>query len=703
MTGTNLKTLGLSAIALCALTNGALAQDAGAGDEIELGGIVVYGAKNAQTLDDTTASVGIVTSEEIDELAIDSFRQAFRTLGNVADADFVDGGFIIRGINSEGLTPGGAPLASFYIDGIQQTVNGTRRGARGLWDVEQVEVYRGPQSTLTGRAALAGAIYVKTKDPTYRLEGKARATFGSLDTAGGALMVNVPLIADELAIRVSTEYSRQESDINYPTFQAFDRFDDLIEDEYFQIRGKLLFEPKGAPDTRALLTYSFSSDSPQIHDIGGPVLGFEFSDDRGDFNVPVFAEVRRTENNNAGLEVTHDIMSALRFTSLTTYSHSDTERPSVNEGTAGETNVLDGDQIQELATQEFRLNYDSDPLKGVIGVYFAYEDTTSDFVRPEFFGFARDVSDNSSTNYNVAGFGEVTYEFLPSWKVVAGGRLDYTDSEVSTSFSRTILATNVTTVTGFDAEFDEFVPLPKVGLIKEFGEDHTIGFTIQRGFRNGGAGVQRSTGQTFTFDPEFTWTYEGSYKGRFLDDRLRLSANVFYTEWQDQQVEVLEDPLDFTSAIVTNAASSESIGFEIESNFQFDSNWSAFVSVGYVDTEFKEFNDVNLGDLSGLPFPEAPEWNVAFGAQYVSDLGFFAGFDAKYIDEALARFGQPPQEFLDGYFVANAQFGYKGENFAAMIFAENLFDERYFTFTDNDIAATLGPRQFIGVRVTVNN
>jgi len=140
-----------------------------------LGPITVYGARTTQTLNDVTSSVGIVTGETIEERQVRSFRDSFRLMANVRDSDFNDAGFVIRGINSEGLTPGGAPVASLYVDGIQQTVQGARRGARGLWDVEQVEVYRGPQSTLAGRAALAGAIYVKTKDPTNKFEVGGRA------------------------------------------------------------------------------------------------------------------------------------------------------------------------------------------------------------------------------------------------------------------------------------------------------------------------------------------------------------------------------------------------------------------------------------------------------------------------------------------------------------------------------------------------
>lgn len=261
----------------------------------------MYGARTTQTLDDVTASVGIVTDDEIERRALRGFRDSFRLLGNVRDADWTDAGFVLRGIRSEGLTPGGTPLASYYVDGTQQTIQGTRRGSRGLWDTEQVEVYRGPQSTLAGRAALVGAIYVKTNDPVFRFEAAARGMGGEDELSTGAGMVNVPLIEEQVALRVAGEYQRSES-------------------------------------------------APDVSDIGGPVLGFAFDDDRGDFNTPIFSEVRRTTVHSGGLDVVQETTSALLLTAQSGFSRSDTERPSVNAGTAGETNVLTGDFVQHLFT-----------------------------------------------------------------------------------------------------------------------------------------------------------------------------------------------------------------------------------------------------------------------------------------------------------------------------------------------------------------
>lgn len=677
--------------ARCLPTGGTASAQSGSSAVTRLPEITVYGTRTTQTLDDVTASVGIVTDDEIERRALRGFRDSFRLLGNVRDADWTDAGFVLRGISSEGLTPGGTPLASYYVDGIQQTIQGTRRGSRGLWDTEQVEVYRGPQSTLAGRAALAGAIYVKTKDPVFRFEAAARGMEGEDELSTGAGMVNVPLIEEQVALRVAGEYQRSESALDYPTYERFDRFGDFKEDEFLSVRSKLRVQPKALPRTRVLLLYSYAEDAPDVSDIGGPVLGFAFDDDRGDFNTPIFSEVRRTTVHSGGLEVVQELTSGLLLTAQSGFSRSATERPSVNAGTVGETNILTGDFVQHLFTQEFRLNYFGERTDATVGIYGAWEDENAGFRRPDFFGFASDVSKTDRDEWNLAGFGEVSYEFLPGWKAVLGGRVDHTDQEGSSFFSR-----NGTARTDFSYALSDTVVLPKAGFRKELGPHHTVGFTFQRGFRTGGAGVQRSTGRVFDFDPEYAWNYELSYTGRLFDNRLALSANVFYLDLEDQQIETLADPLDPASALTDNAAESHAVGFELEGRGRLPFGLSGFFSVGFVETEFDTFNLAGR-DLSGEAFPEAPRWNVAAGAFYQHPSGVFLGVDFEYTDDFRAWIAQAPTDTLDDFFLTNVQAGYRSSWFVLKLFIDNVADRRYFLFAANDVASTLGNERLIGV------
>jgi iron complex outermembrane receptor protein len=676
-------------------------QPAGEDGAMILDPITIYGSRTSTTLQDTAASVGIVTAQDIEDSQIRSVRDAFRRLGNVTNGDWVDNGFIIRGVNSEGLVPGGAPLASLYIDGVQQTTRGTRRGARGLWDVEQMEVYRGPQSTLSGRAALAGAMYIKTKDPTFDKEAEISGTVGTDGLVGTAFMVNTPVVDDQIAIRIAGEFERSKNDINYPTFTGYDRYDEFIHATYYQLRGKVLFQPAELPDTRALLSYSFSHDDPYVRDIGGPGLGFDFDDERGDFQIPAYIEYRPTNVHNAGLEIRHDFSDMLRFTSMSSFSYADAERASPNYGTAGEVNTYNGYYKDLLASQELRLNYEGERWSWVGGVYAAYENDKNHYNRT-IYDFRNQVQYNTQKSTNFAVFGEATYEFVPTWKLTVGGRVDYTEQDITQHLVRIQpLGGTPVTLTDYATSFDEVNFVPKIGLSKELTDTQTIGVTYSQGFRTGGASYDSLNQKAYSYAPEKASTYEVFYKGRFLEDRLTLNANVFYTRFTDQQVQMQLDPTDPLTRRILNAASSESWGFEIEPAFKVTDQFETFLSVGYVHTEFKNFNDVTYGNLSGYSFPEAPEWTLGLGGRYTFENGIYVGADAKYTSRYLARLGSLPHDYLDSRWIVNMQAGFKTDRWEINAFAENLLDEKYFVYNDNDVAATLGERQKFGLNVKV--
>lgn len=717
----------------------AMAQDAD--DTIFLSDeIVVYGAPNASTAEDSNASVGIADAAAIENYHLGSVEEAFQVMGNVTESGSNESGFIIRGVNSEGLAPGGtAPLATLYIDGVQQTANGARRGARGAWDVEQIEVYRGPQSTLQGRAALAGAIHMKTKDPSYENEAEAATEVGSGGHYWGGAMVNMPLVDNQFALRLSAEYETNDSDVSYPLFRSAKNYDEYITDEYFQLRGKLLIEPEALPDTRAVLTYSYAHDAPTYNTIGGPgqtnIAGFpaapitSFDQDRGDFNYPFYqyVENRSADNHNAGLELTHDVDAELRLTSLTTFSKNITDRGSINDGAAfdetayvngvlffggtgscdglGDLSCLEaasvkGEQDFQIFVQELRANYDNGPMRAVVGLYASKEDSklsrhaNGDLSN----GFPEEFrSDNTSDTMNLAAFGEVNYELIPSWRIIVGGRADYTDREdVGTTYTRNLVVNVVTdpgTTTTTSSE--EFVFLPKLGLVKEFNEDHSLAFIYQHGYRVGGAGIS-TQGDRFDFDPEFTTNFELAYKGLFADGAFRLGANAFYQDWKDQQVEIDLDPTPGINTVVDNAAESNSYGFELEASWLATDDLTLFASLGYVESEFVEYVDSNGVDHAGSAFPRAPRWNVGFGGAYHDPSGFFAAANATYSNDRLSRIGG---DDTDSRTIVNAQTGYKFENFSIAAYAENAFDERYFTTVSGNAFAGLGEAAEYGVRL----
>ncbi|OQP87445.1 TonB-dependent receptor [Rhizobium rhizosphaerae] len=695
-TGVRARFAGSNQVSLSAdtTTTGAVTDN---GDTL-LDTITIYGARNATTLQGTTSSVGVVSAEAIEQGEIRTLQDSYRRLANVLDSATVNSGFVIRGMSSEGLVPSGGPAGSVYIDGILQTRYNARFGARNLWDVEQVEVYRGPQSTLSGRAAMTGAVYVKSKDPTFEKEAEVSTTVGSDHLFGTAIMVNTPLVEDQIALRIAGAFERSDAYVPYDHFGNYAGYDDLTTDISRSIRAKLLITPAEMPDTRALITYQYSKDRPNDALVGYDTLADGSPNPnagRGDFNFPSFTEFRATATHNLGAEITHDFSNALRFTSMTGYQYGINTRASVDYGTPGNVNGSHGEDDDSIFTQEFRLNYDEGPWKWVAGVYGSHQiwNGTTDFVVLD--SLQQSDSQHRKTT-NLAVFGEATYEFVPTWFATLGGRLDYLkDTNTEKNYFGAITSSPV--LTGDPATFNEVNFVPKVGISKELDANQTLGLTYSQGFRSGGSYIDRqdpANTKLVTYQPEYSQNVELSYKGTLLDDRLTLNANLFYTHYEDQQVEIRPSSPIPGYRVTQNAAKSRAWGFEIEPNYRFTEQFSAFASLGYLNTKFLDFSHGAIGDQSGKSFPEAPEWTLGLGGRYEFENGFFLGADAKYTSDYNSRFGSKGMYKIDSRVIVNAQAGYKKNNWEITAFAENLTDEKYYTLIDPDYANFLGAYPF---------
>lgn len=748
----SLPNLSLSALAgsvlAFTLTSAAWAQDNDTDDPAEaiadevivLDTVEIFGTPNAETRDETTTSVVVISEDAIQDYGVRSLDEAFGLMGNVSSSTTANTGFRIRGINAEGFTPGAAPLATLYIDGVPQTTLGARRGAHGAWDVEQIEVYRGPMSTLQGRAALAGSVYIRSAEPVFFTEGRLQTGVGTNDAYRGAFMFNTPIVDDQVAIRLSGEYETSESDIGYGSYEGLSGFDDFVESEYYQLRGRVLIEPEALPDTRALLTYSFAHDAPDYHTIGGPgatvgQLGaptYELGEERGDIWFPLYQyeEDRSADNHNVGVEITHDFNDQLSVKSISTFTRNVTDRSSINAGapfdetaflTALATTCLnpasadylecmkdpsvEGEQIGQLFTQEFRARYETEGLRVVGGLYFADEslvatrfanaDVTTLFMgQPA----VQRYTDSDTDSLNLAGYGEANWEFAPAWHVIAGGRVDYNDHSTSITITeRQLNGVATANTTFFESASSEVVFLPRLGLIYELDDQHSLGLTYQQGYRTGGVGISAS-GNTYTYDPEFTSNYELSYRGNFPELDLTVFANAFYQNWKDQQIESYLTPNDPTTSVVQNAGKSTSFGFEFDARLQATDELSLFTSVGYVDTQIDEFVHPTLGDLSGSAFPGASKWTVGAGAAYRHMSGVYASANAKYSDGWLSALGG---DRTDSHVVVDGQIGFEYENFSIELYGDNVFNEDYYDSYSNGVSAVLGEPAEYGVRLAL--
>ena len=638
---------------------------------IQLAPITVAGELQQRSLQDTHTSVSVFRGEELERSSDRDLHDVVERTANVSSA-YGEDGFSIRGIDQRGAAPGGSGLVvNTMVDGASIVTNqSTFFGPYSTWDLEQIEVLRGPQSTQQGRNALAGAIVIRSKDPTYDTEIKGRGDLAQRDTMGGAFALNAPVIDDKMAVRFSVDHKQSDGFVHNPTLD-----DDAYDaQEQTTLRGKVRLDP--TEDLTAILSYTHARNFGGDNFVD-PTL---FPGER--VNLSGFEDPNEgAEHDLFGLRLTYDLPHGFTIESETTYLDSQYERYQALSRTPTVSSTVDFRVMTESLEQELRLRYERERLKGVVGGFFA--DIGQHSVDPTY------AIDTRTDTQNAALFGEVEFQAfsaLPGLWLIGGGRYDHETATVKSGGTEQ------------EATFNAF--LPKVGVNYHWTGDLSTSFVIQRGYRAGGTQINGYTGAVNEFDPSYTWNYEFGVRSEWFDDRLVANANLFYTDWSDQQARILGPSGASSDFDVRNAGNSELYGGELDLKFAATRNLDLFASVGYVATEFVDFD--NRGeDLSGNEFPFAPQVTASVGAAYYFGDGFEIQADANYSDGFYGDVSNSEQFKSDSRFVVNAKAGYEQDHWGAFLYVRNLFDEDYLTlaFPTNSVA---GEPLTVGAFFTVN-
>jgi TonB-dependent siderophore receptor len=679
----------------------AMAQDATSSDEeggTTLAPIIVTGEKFGRDQFTTFTSVEVFTGGELHDLVKPTLNDALNSAPNIRA--FMGGtgnsDVVIRGLSSEGATAPSRsnPVISVVVDGAEQGVEATRRGTRGIWDVEQVEVLRGPQSTLQGRNALAGSVIIKTKDPTYTPEAIFEGLVGTEDYRSGAFAVSAPIVEDELAFRISGQIFRKENDIDY----VDPSISDVGKEEFEEIRGKLLWEPAEIPGLRGLFTVSRTHDKPAWALVSGPDFFARRFDD-------TTAERRDTYVNRYIADLSYEFNEDWKIQSITSFVDTDVDINSPQTSTLQPFQLIRGDTREGGDfSQDIRLTYGSgeSQFSGVFGLFAGRStfDLDSNIQVVEPFGlsvipFQQLQAENKSET--IALYADTRYEFIDRWTLLAGGRLVH--DKVSANYQGSLL----------DASTFGYVPLtenssvsnteflPKIGLAFELTENQNLAATISKGYRPGYSELIIGTTDINEVKPESLWAYELAYRSKWLEDRLQVNGNVFYYDYTNQQVPIEFDPRFPAQTISLNAAESHSYGAEVEVRYGFDNGLELFGGLGLMRSKFDK------GDFKGKEFPEAPSVTASFGGIYKHESGFFVGGDVSFTDGYYSKGDVNNVRALDSFTVVNANAGYEKDNLKITAFAKNLFNEEYLTsISTNGSQATVGEGRSFGVRINAS-
>lgn len=676
-------------------------------DAEEIENIVVTGQKIDRTLQETPNSVAVVTSADIEKQNISNVSDVFSSMPNVHGN--LNDGFSIRGIDSFNVSGGGnSYLTSMYFDGAPMPFRMMRMGTLSMWDVSQVEVFRGPQSTIQGRNSLAGAVVIRSEEPTYEYKGKVQAVFGENGQQEFAFAGGGALVEDQLAFRVSAE-TKDLDGYNYNVTRG--EQSDYIESD--TLRAKLLFEPKAIEDLTAILSYTKAESEIGPRWANTAVAG---GTREVFFNAPIL-EYNETDITN--LEISYLINDAWTFDSITTYNEVEYGYLWDGDATEADVSTLDYVRYDETFSQEFRLTFEYEKLKGVIGYYYSDLDVTDKaggqralsiaslglptllVAPPEYggLGLPQEVATQVLALYapadpvrlgtasnliqgveSTAVFADLTYSLTDNFDLIAGLRFDnekqkngstslYTIdnadmlpdpvaiTQVDAGLGELVGGINIMlhgqaaaasgTADVTDKDFDAF--LPKLGVSYKVSEDITLNALYQKGYRSGGVGTNIAQAYVYDYDQEYTDNYELSLRSVWLNGDLVVNANLFYLDWTDQQVTVQLSGNQYDTE-TENAGKSEVSGFETEIFFYPTDNLTIKGGFGYAKTEFTDFEYLVINEtvsLNGRPFADSPEHTANIAVSYDFGNGFYINADANYAGDSNAYIN--PVVVIDGF------------------------------------------------------
>ena len=624
-----------------------------AADEAILDEIIVSADFRERNLSDVPFSVSVLDAEFLRDTAVQHFEELVNIVPNMNWSG--DGHraryFQIRGVGELEQYQGAPnPSIGFLIDDIDFSGIGT---VATLFDIQTVEVLRGPQGSRYGANALGGLIYMKSTAPTAERDGIAQLTYGDDDARSMGLAFGGAVNdAESVTFRVST----QKYESNGFRYNSYLERDDSNGRDESSFRGRLHFQSSGSLtadlsvmaakidngyDAFALdNSYTMLSDKPgkDAQDSVGASLRFDWS---------AFGDLTATA-------ITTFADSDIEFSFDADWGNDDSWAPVTYDY------VSLSDRSRKTVSQEFRLGAEN----WLIGIYsMQLKDAVltfnlGDYYDP-FYDYADSLDDTLGSDYdatNVALFGQLDHDFTESTQLSFGlrterRRTDYTDTAgVSTGPAETMWG-------------------GEVSLSHSYSDQVSAYASLSKGYKAGGFNLGPTPPGRRDFSTENMLTLELGVKSMLLDGRLHLNTAVFESRRNDQQIRtsvqlVPGDPASFVF-FTDNVGKGKATGVEADVRWYASESIEVYGTIGLIDASFE----------SGREMAHTPPFTMAAGIAYRNPNGFFARLDATAKDAFY--FDVSHDQKSTSFELFNARIGYEGESWQASLWARNLLDETY--------------------------
>lgn len=766
-----MKLLLLTATALAGLSipTIAFAQSAASGgaDEAENVGleeIVVTAQRREESLQRAAVAVTAVTGDDLNKTGITETANLGRLVPSlVVQPTGGTTSFFLRGVGTNSQNSFAENAVAFSFNGVY--VGRPTAPAGVFYDLERVEVVKGPQGTLYGRNATGGAINVLPKKPVLgQTSAEGLLEFGNYDSKKASLALNLPL-ADTVALRVAGQIVNRDGyisdgydDDKGEAFRASlliepsDRWSMTLVADYYNQHGRgsgavLLPEARYAvPALEDRVSVSDPRAQASIRNLASTLFAPPFCGGFGNFVNSGCIALPGTDGflDNKFYGVSATIVGDMGGSTLTVipaWRKSDVTFRTYLPGFAGDVTDL-----AEQTSLEVRLASDNDKaLRYVLGAfYFGESQDTENFFRQGNISTTR-FTPRLNTE-SIAAFGQLTFDVSDTLRLVAGGRYTRENKTQLTSTASGGLPGPIQPALGVpftgDLTFEKFTW--KAGIEWDAGPASLVYANVATGFKSGGFFVAQPPNNTF--EPETLTAYTVGAKNRFFDNTLQLNVEAFYWDYTDQQITFVGGVRTGTGifaqgSTTVNAGKSRIYGLEVETRFAPSRNDLFSLNVQYLNGKYKSLTTANFSptgapvttgcatlgsrlanpgvngarfydiDCSGKPTVNSPKWAINLGYERTFELGgdlnLVFGARGNIESGRFMNANYRPEERQGNFAMADAYATLEAGSWNLTAFINNITDEEVLAragtrpILDFPVG-TLRPPRTYGVRVGFN-
>lgn len=656
-----------------------------------LEGMTVTAQKVEQNIQKIPGTVEALTDLELEERVINNFNEFVEYIPNVfLRKNSLDNALVIRGVSS--FAGSLYSTAGFYVDGVNYPIH--QMQDLDFWDIERIEVLKGPQGTLYGRNSESGVINIVTKKPTFDLSGKIYTQLGAYDAhdgepiARGGFAINIPVIDNKFAMKFSGQR-------DYSSGWMENTYDDEHAQKINQLGGRFttLITP-----TEDLEIITIVEQRKKDNGVG--VYRYIEGPNKTKYNT---LEWNGDNDNrvNAGAQVLKVNYDAGNFDIASVFSHhlfhqhysNDADMSPADWGNSGGRNRI------RILSEELRFSSapGEDRLFDWLGGFYGYiEDVNTRYTAA---GYTHNTKQDNS---GAAAFGQTTWNITQKWHLTGGLRVDWLTLEGKKDLE------GPGSLDHFSENHSYTELLPTASLAYDITDDILTYAKVSKGYLAGG--YDYSTAKTedqFYFKPEYSWNYELGLKTNLFEKSLIANVALFYIDIDDKQVAQMEPTTgDPERRRIVNAAKARSYGAELDLQWMPVAGLSVKGGLGYLNSRLKDWKTEGSDpfDYDNKVTPGSPEWSYTIGGTYRWECGMLVGADLVGVSSFYTD--TKNQSKVDGRTLVNTRVGFEGEDLEVIFWVKNLFNKKYYenewAWGPGSTLAQQGAPRSLGVSLTYN-